>query len=103
MQADIEQREKLYSDFINTCCKLAVDSYQRSLESAEIILPAYALLNRIRLFSSDAVLAAAEQTVQSILDRYFSKNMATEQLYNLAISDKVDFDLVRGFAEACRS
>lgn len=102
LQADIEQREKLYSDFINTCCKLAVDSYQRSLDSAETILPAYALLNQVRLFSSDAVLAAAEQTIQSILDRYFSKNMPTEQLYNLASSGKADFDLVRGFAEACR-
>ena len=100
LQAEIQQREKLYSDFINTCCKLAVDSYQRSLESAETILPAYALLNQIRLFSSHEVLAAAEQTIQKVFDQYFSGNITPDQLYELGRSGKGD--IVRSVSEACR-
>ncbi|HYN39312.1 MAG TPA: hypothetical protein VES39_08670 [Rhodospirillales bacterium] len=54
----------------------------------------------MRLFSSDAVLAAAEKTIQDILDQYFTGNLTPEQLYKLAKSGQAD--LVRSFSEACR-
>ena len=100
MQAGIKQREILYANFISSCCKLAIDSSQRQLEDPETILPAYELLNHIRLFSSDAVLRAAEQTIQNIVDQYFSANFTPEQLHELARTGKGD--IVRGFSEACR-
>lgn len=100
LQAEIKQREILYADFISACCKLAIDSYQHSLESMETILPAFELLNRIRLFSSDEVLAAAEQTLQKVFDQYYSRNITPEQLYELGRSGKGD--IVRSFSEACR-
>ena len=78
MQADIKQREILYANFISTCCKLVIDSSQRHLENFETIVPAYELLSQIRLFSSDVVLTAAEQTIQNIFDQYFSANMTPE-------------------------
>ena len=98
--SEIKQRETLYADFISACCKLAIDSYQHSLESMETILPAFELLNRIRLFSSDEVLAAAEQTLQKVFDQYSSRNITPEQLYELGRSGKGD--IVRSFSEACR-
>lgn len=100
MQADIKQRQILYANYISTCCKLVIDSSQRHLEDPETIVPAYELLSQIRLFSSDAVLAAAEKTIQNIVDQYFSANMTSEQLYELARTGKGD--IVRSFSEACR-
>jgi hypothetical protein len=95
MQADIKQREILYAKFINACCELVIDSSQRQLEDPETILPAYELLNQIRLFSSDAVLAAAEQTIQNIFDQYFSANLTPEQLHEIARTGKSPFENVR--------
>lgn len=100
MQADIKQREILYANFISACSKLVIDSSQSQLEDLETILPAYELLNQIRLFSSDAVLTAAEQTIQNIFDQYFSANLTPEQLHELARTGKGD--IVRTFSEACR-
>jgi hypothetical protein len=62
--AEIRKRELLYTEFIAECSRLAIDAFGHALEHPETVLPAYALLNRIRLTSSDAVLAAAEQTTK---------------------------------------
>jgi hypothetical protein len=64
------------------------------------LLPAYALLNRIRLTSSDAVLAAAEQTIKNIAAQYFAPNMSVEDLRELARSNRED--PLRVFSDACR-
>jgi hypothetical protein len=90
MQADIKQREIFYANFVSTCCKLVIDSSQHHVENPETMPPAYELLNQIRLFSSDAVLTAAEQTIQNIFDQYFSANLTPEQLHELARTGKGD-------------
>jgi hypothetical protein len=73
MGAEIRKRELLYTEFIAECARLAIDAFGHTLERPETVLPAYALLNRIRLTSSDAVLAAAEQTVKNIAEQYFAR------------------------------
>jgi hypothetical protein len=55
--AEIHARETLYGEFIRACSKLVIDSFERTLDKPETLLPAYELLNRIRLCASDAVLA----------------------------------------------
>ena len=65
-----------------------------------MIVPAYELLSQVRLFSSDAVLAAAEHAIQDIFDQYFSANLTPEQLHELARTGKGD--IMRSFSEACR-
>jgi hypothetical protein len=47
-----------------------IDSFERALDTPETLLPAYELLNRIRLCASDAVLAEAEQVLQRITEQY---------------------------------
>jgi hypothetical protein len=42
-------RETLYGEFITACSKLVIDSFERTLDKPETLLPAYELLNRIRL------------------------------------------------------
>jgi hypothetical protein len=57
MAAAIRTRETLYGEFIRACSKLVIDSFERTLDKPETLLPAYELLNRIRLCASEAVLA----------------------------------------------
>ena len=49
ISAEIRKREMLYGQFISECSKLVMDSFERTLDKPEILLPAYELLNRIRL------------------------------------------------------
>jgi hypothetical protein len=65
-------------------------------------LSIYALLNRIRICASDAILAEAERALASITDQYFSPNLSLEQLHAL-VRDGASSDPLRSFAEACRA
>ena len=101
VRAEIKKREGLYAEFISECSKLAIDSLDHTLEHAETLVSAYALHNRIRLISSDAVVDAAGQAIRRILDSYFGPNITKEQLRELAISLKDD--PLKVFSEACRA
>ena len=50
------------------------------MDKPETLLPVYEVLNRIRLCSSDAVLAEGEQVLQRITEQYFSPNLSVEEL-----------------------
>ena len=65
---EMRRREVLYGEFISECAKLAVDALAHSLEKPETLLPAYALLNRIRLCASPAVLAEAENVLKRVTE-----------------------------------
>jgi hypothetical protein len=52
----MNKRETLYSEFIGECSRLLVDALTHTLEKPETLLSGYALLNRIRLCASPAVL-----------------------------------------------
>ncbi len=101
VRADIDKRETLYGEFISECSKLIIDAYGHALEKPEKLLPAYALLNRIRLAASDAVLTEAEDIVRRITEQYFSPNLSTEEMRALAGSP--ENDPLRPFGEACRA
>jgi hypothetical protein len=100
--AEIRTRETLYGEFIRGCSKLVIDSFERTLDKPETLLPAYELLNRIRLCASNAVLAEAEQVLQRITEQYFSPNLSVDEIRELVRSGKADADPLRSFGEACR-
>ncbi|PYU11183.1 MAG: hypothetical protein DMG29_16190, partial [Acidobacteria bacterium] len=54
-------REELYSDFISESARLLVDALAHNLSDPKNLIPAYALLSRMRLSSSPEVLATAEE------------------------------------------
>ncbi len=105
--AEIRKRETLYGEFIAECSKLAIDALDHKLDSPEKLFQIYALQNRIRLTSSDAVVAAADQTLQRILKQYFAENITHEAFRDLT-HEFTDFDRLEGldslkpFSEACR-
>ena len=98
---EARRREALYGEFISECAKLAVDALAHSLDKPETLLPAYALLNRIRLCASPAVLAEAERVLRRVTEQYFAKNLPVEQIRHLALSE--DGDPLEAFGQACRA
>jgi ribosomal 50S subunit-associated protein YjgA (DUF615 family) len=100
--AESGKRENIYGQFINECSARAVDSFENTLDKSERLLSIYALLNRIRICASDAVLHEAEQALASITEQYFSPNLSLEQMRAL-VRDGAKTDPLRGFAEACRA
>src|SRR6476659_5510470 len=101
LRADIRRRETLYGEFISECSARALDSFEHTLDKSERLLSIYALLNRIRLCASDAVLAEAERALEAITEQYFRPNLSLEQLRAL-IHDGANADPLKSFAQACR-
>jgi hypothetical protein len=102
LAAEASKRESLYGEFINECSARAVDSFENTLDKSEKLLSIYALLNRIRISASDAVLREAEQALASIAEQYFSPNLSLEEMRAL-VREGAKTDPLRGFAEACRA
>jgi hypothetical protein len=99
-QLEMRKREALYGEFIAECAKLLMDAFTHTLDTPEQVLPLYAMVNRIRLSASQAVLAEAEQLLARITDQYFSRNLTLDEIRDLAHSDGAD--PLRKFGEACR-
>jgi len=66
----IVRREALYSDFITESARLLVDAMEHDTSDPHKLIPAYALLSRIRLSSSSSVLANAEEVIKTIMATY---------------------------------
>jgi hypothetical protein len=98
--AEIRKRELLYTEFIAECSKLSLSSLDHTLDHAETLIQVHALVNRIRLVSTSAVLAAAEAAVKRILKQYVRPNLTPEEIQELALSEYDD--PLKPFSDACR-
>ena len=101
VREEIRSRETLYGEFISESARLLLDAFQHKLEKPETLLPAYALINRIRLCASKDVLAAAERLIDRITEQYFSTNLSLHELRELPRSSEAD--PLRNFGETCRA
>ena len=80
-QAELTRRETLYGQFINECSARALDSFENTLDKSDRLLSIYALLNRIRLCASDAVLSRGGTSAGSnYTEQDFRPNLSLEQL-----------------------
>ena len=96
----IFHREQLYSDFITESARVLVDALEHSVGDPKNLIPSYALLSRIRLSSSPAVLAAAEAVVREIVGTYTKPNLTAEQIEFRAASGDGP---LRKFSDICRA
>jgi hypothetical protein len=101
IRVEMSKRETLYGEFIGECSRLLVDALTHTLENPETLLAGYALLNRIRLCASPAVLAEGERLLRRITDQYFSNNLTIDNVRSIVRSD--DADPLFAFGEACRA
>jgi hypothetical protein len=100
VRGELNKRETLYGEFINECSKRVMDSLERNLDKPERLLSTYALLNRIRLCASDAVLGQAVEVVKFIMEQYFAPNVSVEEFHERVHDGGID--PLKAFSEACR-
>jgi hypothetical protein len=95
----IIRREALYSDFIVESARMLIDALEHNISDPQKLIPAYALLSRIRLSSSSKVLETAEGLVRRILTTYPLQNLTAEQIQSRAVNGE---DPLREFSDTCR-
>jgi hypothetical protein len=97
---ETRKRETLYGDFITEASRLIADALDHSLDNVETLVKLYAVLGRVRLVSSDAVLAAAEECCNRIVYLYGRPNMTIEEILATMRSNELEF--FKRFSDACR-
>lgn len=95
----IFHREQLYSEFIGESARALADALQHNLQDANKLVPTYASLGRIRVSSSNDVLAGAERVVDEIIAIYSAPNLTPQEIQSRAA--KRD-DPLRDFSSICR-
>jgi hypothetical protein len=95
----IIRREALYSDFIVESARMLIDALEHNISDPQKLIPAYALLSRIRLSSSSKVLETAEGLVRTILTTYPLQNLTAAQIQSRAVNGE---DPLREFSDTCR-
>jgi hypothetical protein len=96
----IFHREQLYSDFISESARLLVDALEHNVSDPKNLIPAYALLSRIRLSSSSDVSARAEKVVRDIIGTYEKPNLTPEEIRFRATKGE---NPLKDFSDTCRA
>ena len=100
LSRDVAHREELYAQFIKEATNLYADSLDKPLTNPTTLIGMYSLVGRIRLVSSDKVLAAAEKVADSIIVSYSRPPIKFEDVYKVWREEHVD--PFKEFTEACR-
>ena len=101
VESEIRKREGLYFEFIAEGAKLLMEALDHQFESPQRLDPLYSILNRIRLRSSKEVLAAADDAIHEVVERFFSPKLSPEEIRMLVLDRPTD--PLRAFSEACRN
>ena len=80
-KSETRKREVLYGDFITEASQRLADAFDHSLDKPETVVKLYAILGRIRLVSSDAVLTAAEECCDRIVGLYAKPNRTMAEIF----------------------
>ena len=97
-QRATSQREELYKSFIEEASRLYADALVHDESEVSRLVDLYALIARMKILSSDAVIEAAEKAGRLILETYLSPNKEFVDLPELM----KEMDPLHEFSEACR-
>jgi len=92
--------ETLYNDFIAEATRLLGDALTRQTEDVTDMVRLYAMIGRMRLISDRAVIDAAVDMEDTILERYLGANLTLQQVQDYAHGEGRNF--LTAFSEACR-
>ena len=95
------RRQKLYKQFIDEASRLYADALVHDQAEVSALVGVYALISRMRVTSSSAVIVSAEAVIRMILDTYFAPNKTFPQLRELV--DHHSVDPLSAFAQECRA
>jgi hypothetical protein len=99
-KSETRKREILYGDFITEASQRVADAFDHSLDKPETLVKLYSILGRIRLVSSDAVLTAAEEVCDRVVDLYAKPNRAIDELFTTLHGGEME--VFERFSDACR-
>lgn len=100
LSRDKRARQRLYRQFIDEASKLYADALAHDATEFAALVSVYALISRMRVVSSSAVVEQAELVVRVIMDAYFAPNKTFPELR--ALIDSHAMDPLRAFSEQCR-
>jgi hypothetical protein len=100
ISGDKGRRQKLYKQFIDEASKLYADALVHDEAEVSALVSVYALISRMRVLSSSAVVEKAEAVVRVIVDTYFAPNKTFPEVRKLMNSHAMD--PLRAFSEECR-
>jgi hypothetical protein len=93
--------EGLYNEFIAEASRVFVDALTQRTEDPVHMVPLYALVGRMRLVSSRAVIDAAMRVERNILETYLGRNRTLDEIRDLA--SQGGLNILTEFSEACRA
>jgi hypothetical protein len=95
------RRQKLYRVFIESASKVYGDALVHDDLELSGLIELYAMLSRMRIVSSNAVVGSADRVVQVITETYSQPNKSAIEIEEMIRNEKVD--LLRDFSEKCRN
>ena len=100
-EAERARLEALYSEFITESARLLGDALSNQKDDVADMVGLYALVGRMRLVSSPAVVAAADQIIIGIITTYQGPNLALHEMHEYVREGRMNY-LVQ-FGEAARA
>ncbi len=97
---DKSRRQDLYKAFIEEASRIFAHALVNNAAEIASLVNLYAMISRMRILSSPAVVQHADALVRLIIDTYFEPNTTLRELRDAV--DRNRFDPIRQFSEACR-
>jgi hypothetical protein len=98
---DKSRRQELYKKFIEEASKLYGDALMTDKAEISNLVDLYAMVSRMRILSTPAVVQAADDVVRLIVETYFEPNKTLRELREIMRSEHID--PLRTFSETCRN
>ncbi len=99
---DKSQREDLYKDFIVAASKAYGEALVSNEPQIQEIVVLYGMISRMRVLSSQEIVASAEKIMLTTTETYFGPNKTIRDLHELLKSGTGFADPLRDFAEIAR-
>jgi hypothetical protein len=97
---DFKRRQDLYKQFIEEASRLYTDAFEHNEAQVSNLIGLYSLISMMRVVSSPAIVADAEQVVRVIVDTYLAPNRTFRDVKEFLDDDQMD--PLRDFSRACR-
>lgn len=97
---ELRRQEKVYRLFIEEASRWYADAYEHDTPQVTNMVNLYALVSRMRVFSSKRVVEQSEKVVRAIIDAYFAPNKTFVEVREVV--DNADMNPLREFSIACR-
>jgi len=97
---NLSRREELYKDFIEEGSRLYADAFEHDKAEVSNLVNLYALVSRMRVLSSHAVVESADKVVRVIIETYLAPNRTFRDVRE--ILDNQSMNPLLEFSETCR-